>query len=622
MIPILYEANEEQFVTNGIGRLSDAISCTVRQEEDGLYQLQMRYPIDGIHADDIIVNRIIYAVPENGKRPQPLKIREVDKSLKNEIQVTARHRTYDLSYYVCMNFGRSDYVPYTDIPVLYNSSEQVVGALDDLIQYSVAVSSTNWVLTLTYPTSGAYNSSITTSAYIYAQPDIGRDMRLFDITAVSTSGNVKTVTASCPIQVDEPREYNQMTVSQALGYISQYTDSLQYCPFTFAVQPTTPNDAWATQIKEFWNEKPVSVRQLLIDESGDFHKLYGGEWEFDNYRCILHESRGSDNGVTYRYGKNIRDITERINIDDLYTHAFSYWKGTASSSTNTQEGEYFVKRGTVLRALDPQYSEMFPQNRIMIIDASTEFEYEPTVEELDEYTQQYIVNNSVGVPTVTIDVSVVDLSSTEDYKDIAALEHINLYDTVTVIFPEFGVDIKAKVTAIEYDVLLDRNNKITIGATETNLSDIIADNKKSIVTTANNLQKWADHMAERATEATSGWYGGNIRKNYDANDHKQQSMYIMNTDNVDTASRTIKADGNGIGISMNGPKGNYKPVINLATGMMYFGNCSWNLSTDVVYVEMYEGKCLHEFYVNGSTPVGYTLSDHEQRILALEQQIG
>ena len=114
----------------------------------------------------------------------------------------------------------------------------------------------------------------------------------------------------------------------------------------------------------------------------------------------------------------------------------------------------------------------------------------------------------------------------------------------------------------------------------------------------------------------------NVRKNYDANDHKQQSVYIMNTDNVDTASRSIRADGNGIGVSMSGAKGTYKPVINLATGMMYFGGCSWNLSNDVVYIQMNSGKSTGEFYVNGSTAVGDTLSNHSQRIQYIEDYLG
>ena len=589
MIPVLYEENETEYLSNGLGRLTDAISCTVHQERNGIYELSMRYPHEGIHAAEITANRIIYAEPEFGKGPQPFIIRDVDKTLA-EIQITARHRSYDASYYAVAEFGQTKVVPYQVTPVLYDHDLEVIGTLDDLGQYQVAETGSTWTLTMIYPASGRYAHQITTSTYIYAQPAIGRDLHLFDITEIGEGewdgaaaleiteigegegdgAAALEITATCPVTPDVPREYNQMTVAQALSYISDYAAQIQTLPFTFSTEPKSAGDEWATQLLKFWNEAPTSLRELLGEDSGSLSNVFGGEWEYDDFRMILHEERGHDNGVQYRYGKNITDISERINIDDLYTHAFAYWKGTASSSTNTEQGQYYVKRGTIIKALDDQYDQMFPTPRMMIIDASSDFEQEPTTEELDAYTTKYIKDNKVGVPTVTINVSVVDLASTEEYEDIVSLETVNLCDTVTVVFPRFNVDIKAKVTAIEYDVLLGKNNFVTIGQTDVKLSDLIAQDQHNLVRQKYDLQKWADRCSERAIEALSGWYGGNIRKNFDVNDHKQQSMYVMNTDNVNTATRAIKLDGNGIGISRNGAQGDYAYMVNLAYGNCFF----------------------------------------------------
>jgi phage-related protein len=41
MIPILYDKDETEFKTNGLGRLSDAISCIVTEERNGIYELEM-----------------------------------------------------------------------------------------------------------------------------------------------------------------------------------------------------------------------------------------------------------------------------------------------------------------------------------------------------------------------------------------------------------------------------------------------------------------------------------------------------------------------------------------------------------------------------------------------------
>lgn len=37
MIPILYAPNTTTFTTNGLGRLADAITCTVTEERNGKY---------------------------------------------------------------------------------------------------------------------------------------------------------------------------------------------------------------------------------------------------------------------------------------------------------------------------------------------------------------------------------------------------------------------------------------------------------------------------------------------------------------------------------------------------------------------------------------------------------
>ena len=49
MIPILYSPTETNFTTNGLGGLSDCISCEVTEERNGAYTMQIVYPIDGLH---------------------------------------------------------------------------------------------------------------------------------------------------------------------------------------------------------------------------------------------------------------------------------------------------------------------------------------------------------------------------------------------------------------------------------------------------------------------------------------------------------------------------------------------------------------------------------------------
>ena len=104
MIPILYEGNETQFLTNGIGRLSSATSCTVEENLNGPYELTMEYPMTGIHYEDLQVDRIISAVPFDGGDPQPFRIYSIERNLNGTVEVRAEHISYLLNKIVVMPF--------------------------------------------------------------------------------------------------------------------------------------------------------------------------------------------------------------------------------------------------------------------------------------------------------------------------------------------------------------------------------------------------------------------------------------------------------------------------------------------------------------------------------------
>ena len=58
MKPILFPAGQTSFNTNGLGRLTDAISCIVTEERNGSYELHMEYPIDGHLTEEITYSRM------------------------------------------------------------------------------------------------------------------------------------------------------------------------------------------------------------------------------------------------------------------------------------------------------------------------------------------------------------------------------------------------------------------------------------------------------------------------------------------------------------------------------------------------------------------------------------
>lgn len=120
MKPILYGATEKTFSTQGLGALSDTISCKVTEERNGSYELEMVYPQSGKRFKDLLLNRIIKAVPAYRKDAEPFRIYYISKPLNGKVTVKAEHISYQLSY----------------IPVKPFTANNVVEAMDNLKKYS------------------------------------------------------------------------------------------------------------------------------------------------------------------------------------------------------------------------------------------------------------------------------------------------------------------------------------------------------------------------------------------------------------------------------------------------------------------------------------------------------
>ena len=99
MFPILYEQITSGIVPqhNGLGVLSDCISCQVEQERNGKYELVMVYPITGIHAQDLAERRVLKVKPNFTDNPQLFRIDRIGGTMGGKFTVYAKHISYDLN---------------------------------------------------------------------------------------------------------------------------------------------------------------------------------------------------------------------------------------------------------------------------------------------------------------------------------------------------------------------------------------------------------------------------------------------------------------------------------------------------------------------------------------------
>lgn len=105
MIPILFEKEELDFISNGIARLTDCIACTVTEERNGIYELEMQYPADGKWFSQLTRGKYIYTTHDEGKDGQPFQIYMISKPINGICTYYARHISYQLSKIVVKPFA-------------------------------------------------------------------------------------------------------------------------------------------------------------------------------------------------------------------------------------------------------------------------------------------------------------------------------------------------------------------------------------------------------------------------------------------------------------------------------------------------------------------------------------
>lgn len=103
--PKLYPPTAAAWDTNGLGALSDCISCVVEETLNGPFELEMQYRLNGLHYADITLRSIILAKPNPTTRPQPFRVYKISRPINGVVTINAQHLSYDLSGIVIEPFN-------------------------------------------------------------------------------------------------------------------------------------------------------------------------------------------------------------------------------------------------------------------------------------------------------------------------------------------------------------------------------------------------------------------------------------------------------------------------------------------------------------------------------------
>lgn len=430
-------------------------------------------------------------------------------------------------------------------PILYDENEKSfasmgIGVLADCTSCKATEERNGeYEVELTYPIAGTLYSELAISRQVLVRPSDGAELQPFRIYKISRP--IRGIVTICAQHVRYQMSHIPLlpfSAGSAAECISKIANhAAEECPFEFSTD---------VAVAATYNQTvPASMLSRLGGVTGSLIDCYGGEWEFDRYKAILHAARGQDRGVVIRYGINLTDLKQEESIADTYTGICPYWKGSDDTVVMLPEG-----------VVESEAADKYPYKRTKVVDFSTEWTEKPTEEELRTVAQKYIEDNDVGVPAVSLDLSFVNLADTVEYADRKGLERIHLCDTVTVLFEKLGVETKAKVVKTVYDCLAEKYDKISIGSTIYSLASRVSDMASQIEEDKQEATAWTAKAVQSASEQIRGEHGGNIVTRLNANGDPYE-LLIMDTDAVKTAQKVWRWNLAGLGYSKDGIDGDY-----------------------------------------------------------------
>lgn len=425
-----------------------------------------------------------------------------------------------------------------------------LGGLPDAVR-CVVVEERNgsFELEMEYPIDGIRYSELTLRRIIYCKPNSFDSKQPFRIYSISKPLNGIVTINAAHISYDLsgiPVRPIGECHSAGDAFVQLGASSVTSNPFLFNTD--------VTKAGTFSTAVPKSIRNLLGGEEGSILDIYGGEYEFDKYTVFLHNNRGSDRGVTIRYGKNLTDLNQEENCSELFTGVYPYYY-TEGDGLVEVDGRIVNVNGT------------YNFTKILPLDLSSEFDEKPDKSDLLAKAKEYITNNNIGVPKVNLKVSFVQLAQSEEYSNIALLETVKLCDDVGVYFEELGVtNSKAKCVKTEYDVLTDKYNSIELGEARTNLANTISSQSDKI--DQQPTKSYMDHAIDHATQLVTGGLGGYVvmHNSSGAKGGFPDEILVLDEDSegkISKATRVWRWNQNGFGYSSTGYDGEYGTAITM-----------------------------------------------------------
>lgn len=522
---VLYEENEINFTSLGLGVLSDPISCIVTEGLNDNFELEMVYPVIGKDYSKLKIGRFISSKTNPyDENAQPFRITSITKPINGKVTINAVHISYDTNGVIVgpikgnnlrdtvEKIQNGSIIPhnfklYTDISMsktfatsnYYNLRALLMGNDSSLVNvYDLEVSFDKFKIYLN-KIRGKYRGT---------QIRYAKNMK--DLTHVISYE--KLYNGVYPFYHQEVTETTTNTTQDGFkqvyivgtkpfqdGWLS-YTDGGEpYHPVDEApVQIGTEGDyygkvyCWNTNLQRFqeklYNETVTVIEGVIQPEwiyidwtsafpeiicrakkEGYFKLMTETEWTFHKVDDIVFQG-------------NLKNIAESLIL--YYSEVIP--ESTDSEITTTESTTHVELKDKII-LVDTEAAKSMLYNRILSLDLTSEFEDVPTEDDLELKAKEYIEKNKIGQYKYETRVSFVDLSRTTEGVSYEGFDKVLLGDIVKVIYEDMNVDVELRVISTKYDALKDSYESVDLGEKPDKISSSSVQNGDGISALTNDI---------------------------------------------------------------------------------------------------------------------------------------
>lgn len=366
-------------------------------------------------------------------------------------------------------------------------------------------------LTFKYPVSDEKWSLLQNEVHLLAD-DLSGEQEFVIIDIQKEHGYI-TVYANQVATLLNGYSIRKINVDRANGFtvMNKLVEGLKReCPFTFF-----------SDISELHtlNIENVSVIDALLKGQHSIIGQWGGDLVRDKYSVRLLKNGGIENQSLFMYKKNLSEYKESTTTKSLKTRIHFRKVITASGEGEKDK----VLEATVDSPLVDKYKHIYED------DMDVQDQDVKTIEDLKEYGKKYFQSSLCDLPDESLEIDVLGHAD----------QPVKLFDTVSIFYELYNIDIRKKITSYNYSPMSKKLKKIGFGKISRSLGGAIGKIVEDAV-----KEKIASHDAE---------YEAKVQKLVDnANEeYEKRAKEIENkvTDGIEQAkaqAEVVKQEINGI----------------------------------------------------------------------------